>query len=250
MKNNKLRFALILLTMLIGIGLMGYYEITKSEINGSLTPTDKPVVIFDFDGTICDSFRQFIQAFNGIAPYYNLMQVSEKDLVDIHNYETEHVIKKHGVTSWTMPIVVYHLRRNMRQLIPTMKLYDGIRETIQKMISKGIVVGILTSNSQEVVHTFLKNNNLRGFQFIFTGSGIFGKAKNLKMIKDQLKAENIFYVGDEVRDVKAAKEANIQSIAVTWGFHSRKLLESSKPGAMAASPSDLIGIVEKSKKLS
>lgn len=249
MKKGKLKFVWILLTVLIGIGWFGYCEITKSEISGLITPTDKPVVIFDFDGTICDSFTQFVQVFNGIAPYYNLIQVSEKDLADIHNYETEYIIKKHGVTSWTMPIVVYHVRRNMKQLIPTMKLYSGIRETIQKMISNGVVVGILTSNSQEVVHTFLKNNNLTGFQFIFTGSGIFGKAKNLKMIKDQLKSQNIFYVGDEVRDVKAAKEANIQSIAATWGFHSRKLLESSNPGAMADSPSDLMDIVEKSKKL-
>ncbi len=243
MKSNKLKFVRILLTVLIGIGCLGYYEITKSEISGAINPTDKTVVIFDFDGTICDSFTQFVQVFNEIAPYYNLMQVSEKDLEDIHNYETEYIIKKHGVTPWTMPIVVYHQRRNMRKLIPTMKVYAGIKETIQKMINKGIVVGILTSNSQEIIHAFLKNNDLSGFQFIFTGSGIFGKAKNLKRIKEQLKSKTIFYVGDEVRDVKAAKEANIQSIAVMWGFHSRKLLESANPVAIADNPGDLIGIV-------
>ena len=182
MKNKKLKITLILLTMLIAIGWGGYCEITKSEISGAITPTDKPVVIFDFDGTICDSFTQFIQVFNGIAPYYNLIPVSNKDLEDIHNYETEYVIKKHGVTAWTMPIVVYHMRYNMKQLIPTMALCKGIKEAIQEMRNKGIVMGILTSNSQEVVHTFLKHNNLSGFQFIFTGSGIFGKAKNLKMI--------------------------------------------------------------------
>jgi phosphoglycolate phosphatase len=144
-----------------------------------------------------------------------------------------------------MPIVVYHLKRNIKQLIPTMKLYKDIKETIEEMTSKGIVVGILTSNSQEVVQTFLKNNDISGFQFIFTGSGIFGKAKNLKIIKAQLTSKTIFYVGDEVRDVKAAKEANVKSIAATWGFHSRKLLESSDPEAIADRPSDLINIILK-----
>jgi len=64
-----------------------------------------------------------------------------------------------------------------------MKLYAGIKETIEEMIKKGIVVGILTSNSQKNVEEFLKNNNLDGFKFIFTGSSIFGKAKNLEIIK-------------------------------------------------------------------
>lgn len=86
---------------------------------------------------------------------------------------------------------------------------------------------------------------MHGFQFIFSGSGIFGKTKNLKFVKDKLGAKNIFYVGDEVRDVKAANEANIQSIAVTWGFHLKKLLESSSPKAIVDNPSDLIAIVSK-----
>ncbi len=244
MKNRKLKFLWILLALLMGSGWFGYWEITKTEISGNIEPTNKTVVIFDFDGVICDSFHQFIQVFNETAPHYNLIKVSEKDLADIHNYETEYVFKKHGVSSWKMPVVIYHMKRTMKQLIPTLKLYNGIKETINEMTNKGIVVGIVTSNSQEVVHTFLKNNDLTDFQFIFTGSCMFGKAKNLKMVKDKLKSKTIFYVGDEVRDVKAAKEAELKSVAVTWGFHSRKLLESSNPGVIVDKPSDLVGIVQ------
>ncbi len=246
MKIRKYFKSIFALLILIGsIVWFGYSELTKSEISGSINQTDKIVVIFDFDGVICDSFKQFIQIFNDISPCYSLTKVSNEDLDDIHNYETEHVFKKHGVSSWKMPVVVYHLKRNMKQLIPTLKLYKGIKETIEELISKGIIVGILTSNSQEIVNAFLKNNDLIGFQFIFSGSGIFGKTKNLKFVKDKLGAKNIFYVGDEVRDVKAANEANVQSIAVTWGFHSKKLLESSSPKAIVDNPSDLIAIVSK-----
>lgn len=245
MKNRKLRFLWILLAVLMGIGWFGYSELTKSEISGSINQTDKKVVVFDFDGVICDSFHQFIQSFNGIASYYNITKVGNEDLEDIHNYETEYIFKKHGVNFWKMPVVIYHMKRNMKLLIPTMKLYPGIKETIEELISKGITVGILTSNSKEIVCTFLKNNNLHGFQFIFSGSGMFGKAKNLKLIKDQLGAKTIFYVGDEARDVKAANEANVQSIAATWGFHSKKLLESSNPKVIIDKPSDLIDILSK-----
>ncbi len=246
MKNRKFfKNIFVLLVLIASIGWFGCSELTKREISGSINPTNNTVVIFDFDGVICDSFHQFIQAFNGIASYYNLTKVGNEDLEDIHNYETEYIFKKHGVNFWKMPVVVYHLKSNMKQLIPTLKLYKGIKETIEELISKGITVGILTSNSQEIVSVFLKNNDLGGFQFIFSGSGMFGKAKNLKLIKDQLGAETIFYVGDEARDVKAANEANVQSIAVTWGFHSKKLLESSNPKAIIDKPRDLIDIVSK-----
>lgn len=242
-KTKYIRFVLVSLIFIVGLSWFGYYELTKTEISGSINPTDKTVVIFDFDGVICNSFNQFIQVFNEIAPYYNLTKVREEDLDDIHNYTTEYIFKKHGVNSWKMPIVVYHMKRNMKQLISTMKLYSGMKEIIEEMANKGIVMGILTSNSQAIVHTFLKNNNLNGFQFIFSGSGIFGKAKSLMLIKDQLASKTIFYVGDEVRDVRAASEANVKSIAVTWGFHSKKLLNSCNPGAIADYPNDLIKLI-------
>jgi len=36
-------------------------------------------------------------------------------------------------------------------------------------------------------------------------------------------------VGDETRDIEAAKAAGFQSVAVTWGYNSKKVLENARP---------------------
>ena len=50
-------------------------------------------------------------------------------------------------------------------------------------------------------------------------------------------------IGDEVRDVDAAHKAGIDSMAVSWGFNSIELLESSAPTHLVHSPEELIGQV-------
>jgi len=74
------------------------------------------VVVFDFDGVICNSFYQFIQVFNDIAPYYNLTKVCIENLTEIRNHKPKDLLKKHGLSSCKIPIVVYHMRKNLRPL--------------------------------------------------------------------------------------------------------------------------------------
>ena len=67
------------------------------------------------------------------------------------------------------------------------------------------------------------------------------------MIKHLLKEKNfsngdMVYVGDEVRDIKAAKKARVRVIAVTWGLNSRKILEKEHPDYLVDRPQELLKI--------
>jgi len=228
---------------MFGIGGLGYHNMTKIEISGTLQPTSNTVVIFDFDGVICDSFHQFVEVFNDLTPYYNLTKLNNKD--NYAKFNTEDVLKEHGVSAWKLPFVATHMRRNLKAHLLTMQTFPGIKESIEEMVSEGIVVGILTSNSEELVSKFLQAHGLTDFQFIYSGSSVFGKAKSLKEISKRLGTTDIFYIGDEVRDIKAADEANVKSIAVTWGFHSKELLESAQPDAIALAPNELLSLIRK-----
>jgi len=52
-----------------------------------------------------------------------------------------------------------------------------------------------------------------------------------------------FYIGDETRDIDAAQQCNIPSIAVAWGFNSEQTLMRSKPSYLAKTPHDLLRII-------
>jgi phosphoglycolate phosphatase-like HAD superfamily hydrolase len=78
--------------------------------------------------------------------------------------------------------------------------------------------------------------------FVFSGSSIFGKHVVLQELikKHGLKKEETVYIGDEVRDVEASKKAGIKAIAVTWGYNTRKALETAKADIVVDKPAELI----------
>lgn len=56
--------------------------------------------------------------------------------------------------------------------------------------------------------------------------------------------QHTFYIGDETRDIDAAKQNGIHSIGVTWGFNSEKILAQHQPDYIARKPEDLLAIFE------
>ncbi len=93
---------------------------------------------------------------------------------------------------------------------------------------------------------FLKINNLDFFDFIYSESNIFGKAKKLNgLLKEKkINPQSVFYVGDETRDITAAKEAGVKAIAVTWGFNGKEILKEQSPDYLVGNPEELIALLD------
>jgi phosphoglycolate phosphatase len=120
-----------------------------------------------------------------------------------------------------------------------------IPETIQHLHSQTHFLGIITSNTQEVVNPFLTTHSLdRCFINVVGGGTIFGKGRLLaKYVKRYgFSPDYTVYVGDEVRDIQAARFAGLRSAAVTWGFNSREALALAKPDWLVDEPQELTAI--------
>jgi phosphoglycolate phosphatase-like HAD superfamily hydrolase len=48
------------------------------------------------------------------------------------------------------------------------------------------------------------------------------------------------YIGDEFRDMAAARKAGVQAVAVTWGYHAESLLRQTEPNVVVNQPSELL----------
>jgi phosphoglycolate phosphatase len=117
----------------------------------------------------------------------------------------------------------------------------GIDEVIKYLKERGLTIGILSSSDSKIIKKFIRKNNLDVFDFIRSKRNLFGKAPEIKKI---LKMYNLspgqaFYVGDEVRDIEAAKVAGVFSVAVNWGFNSKKALQKADPDYFIDAVSDL-----------
>ena len=105
---------------------------------------------------------------------------------------------------------------------------------------------MLTSNKEDNVRRCLRANGAEGFfSFVVGYPRLFGKGKALRRIvrAGRLGRPEVLYVGDEVRDVEAARTAGVAAAAVTWGFHSESLLRGSGPDHVLTAPTELLTLV-------
>jgi phosphoglycolate phosphatase len=84
------------------------------------------------------------------------------------------------------------------------------------------------------------------FDFVFSEKNIFSKDTRLKFIVKifKLRFEDVIYVGDEIRDMQAAKKARLKGVAVSWGYTSPKILQSADPSAIVYSAKQLLKTIK------
>lgn len=145
-----------------------------------------------------------------------------------------------------LPFVLKRVRREVNWGVARAKPAAPLRGILLDLKRGGCEIGILTSNTERNVREFLVNNDLDVFDFLYSGNSMFGKGRVLRSIAGRHgpggKGE-IFYVGDEIRDVDAAKKAGVRMIAVPWGFNTADALRGADPDHVADTPAGIRDIV-------
>lgn len=201
-------------------------------------------IIFDFDGTIADSF-DYVADF--LAGEVGVEQLSDNQRDELRHKSMTAMTRHLNYPKWKLPLLYFRGRRAMSQEIKTIQPHGDISDVIRKLHAEGHELFIVTSNSLNNVHEFLHHHNLHEyFLKVVASVSIFGKASALRgLLKEQkLSIEDSIYIGDELRDIQAAKSINLRVIAVTWGFARLNDLEAAKPLAIVNKPEELIKILE------
>jgi len=201
-------------------------------------------IIFDFDGTIADTFDLALEIYNTIAPEYNCRPAGPEDHELLRTKKPQELLKTYGVSRLKLLTLLLRIRKELSRHIPDIKLVSGMEAALREIRNSGYKMGILTSNSVSNVSRFLDINNLSGlFDFIYSGRSLFGKEKVIRrlLIHENLSVERVIYVGDETRDIEATKNAGIPVVAVSWGLNRREVLASLSPDQIADDPMELQG---------
>ncbi len=203
-------------------------------------------IIFDFDGTIADTFSFYLDLLNKLADKFNFQKIDPEKIDYYRNMSSHDIIKKLEIPRFRLPFVIFEAKKLLRKGIEQIHPINGIKETLIKLKTRDILLGIITSNSVRNVNAFLHCNNLPQFEFVISSMRIWEKSRTLKklIINNKLDQKNVFYIGDETRDIEAAHEAGIKSIAITWGYNSEAILKSLSPDYLISNPEELIEIVD------
>jgi phosphoglycolate phosphatase len=205
------------------------------------------VIIFDFDGTIADTVDALVSIANRLAIEFGYIQITANELTLLRNLTSREIIKYSGVSLLKIPFLVKKVKGELKTKIKELEPISGVTEALITLHNQGYRLGIITSNSQENVNEFLKYHHLDYlFEFIHSGVTIFGKTTIINNVlrQRQIKPQTVIYVGDETRDIEAAKKANIKVVAVSWGFNSPDALAKQNPDFLIHHPSELLDVVK------
>jgi phosphoglycolate phosphatase len=207
----------------------------------------RPFVIFDFDGTIADSFVESFAAYNRVAPRLRLRPVGEDEVPGLRRMGAGQLMQTLGVPMWKLPRLMIAVRADLHDHFHTVRPVGNIAEALRGLSATGYRLAMVTSNSAENVQQFLKRHHMADFQTIVAGSSIFGKATRLRRLIKSAKADRATtaYIGDTVPDIRAAREAGTTAIAVAWGFADRVPLLAEAPDALVESTEALPGAIER-----
>ncbi|NLJ58735.1 MAG: HAD-IA family hydrolase [Tissierellia bacterium] len=203
-------------------------------------------VIFDFDGTLADTEEANFVIYQKLAEKYKLRNITMDELGHLKKMSAKDVMAYVEVKKRYLPFLLKKGKNLLTQDIKNISLCKpDIFSTIKTLRKMGIKTAIITTNSKTNVKLFLEANQAEIFDYI-TSAGMFGKESKMKKIirKEKVKPEETLYVGDEIRDINAARGAGIDIASVGWGYNTVDSLKKHKPDYLIFEPSELIKICQ------
>ena len=202
-------------------------------------------VIFDFDGTIADTFITIVKLFNNRAKEFGIEKLDLSEVENLRNLGIKAIFKKFGIHILKLPRISKIIRNDLKAKTSSINIFPQLKYILLKLKQKKFKLGILSSNSKENIEKFLKVNRLNIFDFIQSEKNLFGKGKALTALlkKYNLKENEVIYIGDEVRDIDACRENGIKIISVTWGFNKNEILQLNRPDYLVNRPQEILKIV-------
>jgi phosphoglycolate phosphatase len=212
--------------------------------------------IFDLDGTLVDSIKAIAYTANLTLKKYKLGPVDEEhykifvgdgykkllERVLIHCGDNELIHYEDAIITYMKYFKVHCMHE--------VKAYDGIKDMLDYLKNNKLKIAVLSNKPHERTIENVEGIFGEGYFDVIAGEkeevrrkpdpeGAIIIAKELRILPD-----HCLYIGDTNTDMETGIGAGMDTVGVTWGFRTRKELESYKPKYIINSPSEIIDIVK------
>ena len=205
-------------------------------------------VLFDFDGTLADTAPDLARAVNRLRTERGLQGLPLEDLRPHASSGAR------GLIGAGLGILPEHpefqalrddfLRHYARDICVESKLFPGMDELLAGIEARGLRWGIVTNKSTSLTRLIVKALALEArAACVVCGdttphlkpnpASLLHAARELA-----LAPQECIYLGDDLRDIQAARAAGMRSVAVEWGYGEG--LAAWHADAIIAQPLDLL----------
>lgn len=198
-------------------------------------------IIFDFDGTIADSSYVFMNGWNAFADQYGYEKVDEQDIKLARSMTLHECAKRFRFPMLKLPVILPKIYSYYNAHISKVDPYGGIVEMLHQLKQAGYRLVILSSNEKKNIEDFLERHEISVFDTVLSANRLFGKDRTIKkyMRDTGVAASQLFYIGDELRDLDACKKCNIPFGWVSWGLQGEELIKPHAPANLFYNPNDI-----------
>ena len=192
------------------------------------------LVIFDFDGTLADSAPWFHANINAVARRYRFRQIEAGDIEHLRGQDTAAIIRHLGVPRWKLPFIAAHMRDLMATDIGSIALFPGTERCLEELHGAGLRLAIVSSNALDNVRRVLGPRTAALVDHFGCGTSVFGKPAKFRSILRAARIEpgDAIAIGDEGRDIEAARATGMAAGAVTWGYAAPAFLAARAPDVL------------------
>jgi phosphoglycolate phosphatase len=199
------------------------------------------LVIFDLDGTLIDSKRDLACAVNA-ARAHRGMEPLDNETVFSYVGEGAPVLIRRALGPGTtddqaQDALAFFLEFYNNHMIDHTVLYPGVAETLDRLSAAGVKMAVLTNKPVRMSRAIVDALGVSQYFECVYGGNSFEQKKPHPMGIAALLAEcatdpgRAIMVGDSAVDIRTARNANVMSCGVTYGF---------QPETLAAEPPDLL----------
>ena len=180
-------------------------------------------IIFDLDGTLWDSSKQVVPAWNTILTKYNQKNINSDDMVGYMGKTLDMIssLMLPDLSHEQAMDILYeccaeeqvYLREHGGNLYPDLgRTLQKLAETYQLFIVSNCQLGYLKA--------FFEAHSLKHYFTDYECCGKTGlsKSENIKLIIERNNLKNAIYVGDTELDMEAAFSAGIPFVLADYGF--------------------------------
>ena len=252
LRTDSLMFMGLRTAQLVSIAFIVFGLLGKLGVYERFMKKTKPILLFDFDGTLADTEPLIIESMK----------------MTIHKYRPDVVISREDEISFLGPTLTQILSRYIdeKDLLEAVETYrtnnkeiharlikpmPEALEVIKQLKDEGYQLGIVSSKKKDMVEYGM---HLVGFKDEFDVIIGYDEVKEHKPSPEGIlnacaalgvDHDNILYIGDTSTDIHAANAAGIYSVAYLTHPERRDAIHQAKPNATIEQLSDLFPLLKK-----
>lgn len=203
------------------------------------------IAAFDFDGTLADTMPWFNSILNTVADKYGFRKIDAAERDQLRHRDAAEILKFLGIPLWKLPAIMAHVRTLMQEIDPSVHMFDGIPDALVRLKATGVRLAVVSSNSLENVRRVLGPDPAALFDDYECGTDLFGKAAKIERLlkRHDTAPERFLLVGDEMRDIDAARKAGVRVGSVAWGYNHVDALRERGPDELIMQVADLPAVL-------